>query len=90
MQVRVAEAAVDLNRQRIAARLVGLEREKQRLAQARWGDLEVEALRADLASSGAAAAPSSSTTRSIRMIGLASHPASSPSSSQLVHVPGGG
>jgi hypothetical protein len=42
VQVRVAEAAVDLNRQRIAAPLVGLERGEQRVARTRWDNVEVE------------------------------------------------
>src|SRR6266498_2019492 len=42
VQVPVAEAAVDLNRQRLAGRLVGLERPEQRFAHVPWGDVEVE------------------------------------------------
>src|SRR5512133_3260517 len=42
MEIGIAEAAVDLHRQRIAGRLVRLERREQRPAHAFWRNVEVE------------------------------------------------
>ena len=101
-EVGVAEAGVDLHRQRIAGRLVRLERREQRpSARRRTRRVQPAAvggdrLQRDEASLARASRPSSATrlrpraTRSIRSTGRAAQPASSPSSCQLVPRPAAG